>query len=85
MDTNKTRMKRAEVNDPVALREIGVINYREGDYETTNEYWTKAAELGDVDTHYQLSTLYRGGKVLRWTRKRNYIFWKKRPSPVIPC
>ena len=42
MDTNKTRMKRAEVNDPVALREIGVINYREGDYETANEYWTKA-------------------------------------------
>ena len=26
------------------------------------EYWTKAAELGDIDAHYNLGVLYRDGE-----------------------
>ena len=47
-------MKRIKANDPVALRQMGVKLYHEGDYDAAFEYWTKAAELGDVDAHNQL-------------------------------
>ena len=54
--------KRIEANDPVAMREIGLKIYDEGDYKSAFEYWTKAAALGDVHAHYQLSCLYRDGQ-----------------------
>ena len=33
----------------------------EGDYDLELEYYTKAAELGDITAHYQLSCLYHYG------------------------
>jgi TPR repeat protein len=54
-------MKRVKANDPVALRQMGACRYREGDYDTAFEYWTKAVELGDVDAHFKLSTMYEDG------------------------
>ena len=33
-----------------------------GDYLSAFEYYSKAAELGDVEAHYRLAHLYRGGK-----------------------
>eukprot|EP00985_Skeletonema_marinoi_P001621 scaffold653_cov132-Skeletonema_marinoi.AAC.1 len=58
---NKNKMKRVEKKDPVAIREIGKKHYHKGDYDTAFEHLTNAAELGDVDAHYQLSNLYRKG------------------------
>jgi len=52
-------MKRIEVNDPVALRQMGFRRYAEGNYKGAFEYWTKAAELGDAGAHYELSHSYR--------------------------
>ena len=37
-------MKRVEKNDPVAMTQMGTERYYEGDYSSTFEYWTKAAE-----------------------------------------
>ena len=54
-------MKRAEANDPVALRLMGEKCLDEGDCKKAFEYWTKAAELGDMEAHYNLSCLYRDG------------------------
>jgi TPR repeat protein len=55
---NKRRMKRIKKNCPVAIRQMGFKWLDEGDYETAFEYWTKAAELGDADAHYNLSVMY---------------------------
>jgi tetratricopeptide (TPR) repeat protein len=51
-------MKRLEANDPVTMREQGIKCYNKGDYNSAFEYFTKAAKLGDIDAHYQLSGCY---------------------------
>ena len=58
---HKLRMKRVKANDPVAMCEEGAEKYREGDYRSAFEYWTKAVELGNVEAHYNLSILYDEG------------------------
>jgi tetratricopeptide (TPR) repeat protein len=55
------RMERVKKNDPVAMREMGRPYYREGDYKTAFEYFTKAAELGDASAHFNLSVMYCNG------------------------
>ena len=55
-------MKRAKANDPAALRCLGDKYDDEGDYEGAIEYYTKAAALGDIGAHYELSCLYRDGE-----------------------
>jgi TPR repeat protein len=54
-------MKRAKVNDPVALLKAGVNCQEEGDYEGAIEYYTKAAGLGDIGSHQNLSNMYYMG------------------------
>ena len=54
-------MKRVEANDPVALREVGTKRCEREDYKGGFEFFTKAAELGDVEAHYQLMCLYSDG------------------------
>ena len=61
-EMNEQWRKRIEANDPVAMREMGWDRYSEGDYKAAFEYWSKAAALGNVEAHYQLSTLYHYGK-----------------------
>ena len=60
-DFNKKWMKRIEANDPVAMREIGLERYHEGDHKTAFEYGTRAAALGDAEAHFQLSMMYYEG------------------------
>ena len=54
-------LKRAEANDPIAMIHLGANHYEEGDYKKAFDYWTKAAELGDIGAHYNLSRLYYNG------------------------
>jgi len=58
---DKQRMKRIEANDPVALRQEGIEQDKKGNYISAFEYYTKAAELGDVAAHYWLSRLHHDG------------------------
>jgi len=47
-------MKRIAARDPAAMRQMGLKHYNhEEDYESACEYWTQAAELGDIDAHNQ--------------------------------
>jgi len=55
-------MKRVEANDPVAIRQMGGYCNQEGDYDGAIEYFKKAAGLGDLGAHYELSVMYREGK-----------------------
>ena len=60
-EADRNLMKRIEANDPIALNDFGKRACENGDYDEAFKYWTKAAELGDVDAHYELSVLYREG------------------------
>ena len=55
-------MKRIKANDPAATREMGARRLEEGDYGTAFEYYTKAAELGDMRAHCQLGLMYMKGE-----------------------
>jgi tetratricopeptide (TPR) repeat protein len=65
-------MPRVKANDPVALFNIGVKRYNEGDYEGAVEYYAKAAELKEMDAHYNLSLLYHSGEVEKDIKKEVY-------------
>ena len=67
---NEQLMRRVEANDPNALRRVGMDRHDEGDYNTAIEYFTKAADLGDVAAHYHLSVLYQDGKGVEKDKKR---------------
>jgi len=69
-ETEKRRMKRLEANDPVALQELGVDHYHDGDYGSSIKCWRKAAVLGDVVSHYQMSIMYREGKGVQKDMKK---------------
>ncbi len=60
-ETDTCSMKRVAANDPDAIRKMGSTHYDREEYDAALEYWTKAAELGDVDAHYNLSLLYQIG------------------------
>ena len=66
-------MKRVKANDPVALDDEGMDRYHEGDYATAIEYWEKAAGLGNIESHYHLSTLYLEGRGVKKDRKKYII------------
>jgi TPR repeat protein len=63
-------MKRAMANDPSALRAVGALRDHEEDYEEAFEYYTKAAELGDIEAHYQLSAMYHEGQGVEKDEKK---------------
>ena len=60
-ESAKYTMKRIAANDPVAMCQKGAKFYVEGDHSSAFEYFTKAAKLGDVETHNHLSVLYHDG------------------------
>eukprot|EP00984_Skeletonema_dohrnii_P006318 scaffold2260_cov73-Skeletonema_dohrnii-CCMP3373.AAC.2 len=53
--------KRVKKNDRVAIRQMGLGLRKEGNYDGAFEYLSKAAELDDVEAHYQLSIMYQKG------------------------
>lgn len=61
-DAERNRMNRIAANDPVALRRTGSKYQHEGDYERAIEFYTRAADLGDADAHFDLSLLYQKGE-----------------------
>jgi TPR repeat protein len=60
--SKKRKMKRIKAGDPVAMVDIGQYLSKEGDYNGAVQYFTKAAELGDVEAHYELALMYEKGK-----------------------
>ncbi len=61
IDLNKT-MKRVKVNDPLALHNMGMKSFNAGDYATATEYFEKAAELGNIESHFAISVAYDKGQ-----------------------
>ena len=63
-------MKRVAANDPAAMNRMGWRLSRKWDYESAFKYWTKAAELGDVEAHYNLSIMYKKGQYVEKNEKK---------------
>eukprot|EP00986_Skeletonema_menzelii_P019387 scaffold27881_cov154-Skeletonema_menzelii.AAC.1 len=56
-------LKRTEANDPVAIYQMACyLSTEDSDTKGAFEYWTRAAELGDIDAHCALSVLYQYGE-----------------------
>ena len=70
IEAQRITMKRVEANDPAALRQFGIRRSLEGDCEDALKYWTKAAELGDVEAHFQLNWSYRDGEGVEKNKKK---------------
>ena len=72
-EVNKMAEKRIEANDPEELTEMGIRRCGEGRYTEAFKYWTKAAELKNVEAHYGLALLYAEGKgIERDLKKKIY-------------
>ncbi len=54
-------LPRVAKDDPVALRCMGRICMAEGDVSDAFRHMKKAADLGDLEAHYQLADMYRDG------------------------
>ena len=61
-ENRKRLMKRVKVNDPAALRQMGLLSYDDRDYDRAFEYFRKAAELGDAAAHNKLGCMYFKGE-----------------------
>ena len=70
-------MKRVEKNDPHAMRQMAGLRYKEGDYSSAFEYWTKAAELGDADAHNKLAGLYYHVEGAEKDEKKALYHWEE--------
>jgi len=68
---------RVEMNDPDALRKGGLQRYMAHDYKVAFKFWTKAAELGDLQAHYQLSILYHNGEGVKKNEKKETYHLEK--------
>jgi hypothetical protein len=62
--------RRAEADDPAALGWMGISCQEKGNYNGAFEFWTRAAELGDSQSHYQLSVMYHGGHGVEMDEKK---------------
>ena len=67
---DRNNSKRAEANDPFAMRKMGQMRYHKGDYEGALTYWTKASELGEAMAHYNLFALYKKGEGVEKDEKK---------------
>ncbi len=59
---NKRVMERIKKNCPVAMVQMGKMRRNEGDFGKAFQYYSKAAELGDVTAHCLLGGLYHQGE-----------------------
>jgi tetratricopeptide (TPR) repeat protein len=72
-EAKKMAKERVKANDPDAIFQMGVRHDDVGEYGKALEYWTKAAELGHADAHYNLSIMYEDGNgVERDLKKKVY-------------
>jgi TPR repeat protein len=69
-DFDVNHMKRLEANDPEAICTMGFKRFEEGDYKGAFQYFSKAAGLGNIRAHHNLSCLYREGQGVERDEKK---------------
>jgi hypothetical protein len=76
-ENEKRTMKRIKANDPAALRHMAGKCHKEGNYEGALEYWTKSAELGDVEARYNLGLMYMNGEGVEEDEEKAVYHYEK--------
>ena len=76
-EVKKRMLRRAEANDPIALEHLGQLRYEEEDYESAFRYWTRAAEVGDVNASFQLGSMYWKGKFVENDMDNCIAHWEQ--------
>jgi hypothetical protein len=76
-ESGKRIMERVKKNDPVAVTQMGKKHYHKGDFGKALGYWTKAAELGDVEAHFCLGTLHLKGNGVEKDEKKAVYHWEQ--------
>ena len=66
----KQVMERVKKNDPAAMCFMGKKHAQEGNFGEALEYWTKAAELGDVEANYCLGGIHYNGNGVEKDEKK---------------
>jgi len=66
----EARTRRIEANDPFAMCQMGIRRYHDGDYKSAYEYLSKAAELGEVTAHFELSLFLSSGVGVEMDEKK---------------
>ncbi len=69
-EMDRNLMKRIKANDPVAIYKMGVDCQVEGDFDGAVGYYTKAAALGHMDAHYNVSCMYATGEGVEKNEKK---------------
>ena len=72
-EIDQNYMERVKANDPIAIYTKGVECYEEGDNEGALQYYIKAAELGNMHAHFNLSLLYYKGEGVEKDMKK-YVY-----------
>ena len=61
-EANAQLKKRVAANDPFAILAMATSYYQDGDYIESLELFIKAAELGDIQAHYDAALMYMDGE-----------------------
>jgi tetratricopeptide (TPR) repeat protein len=69
-EAEKNLMERVKANDPIAIFKMGRKREEGGDLEGAIQYWMKAAALGNMMAHYNLSILYHEGHGVEKDKKK---------------
>eukprot|EP00985_Skeletonema_marinoi_P012280 scaffold5896_cov119-Skeletonema_marinoi.AAC.3 len=76
-ERDKRWMKRIEANDSVAMTQKGIQQFMKGDYSSAFEYFTRAAGLGDIAAHYNLSCMYHNGQGVEKDREKGIHYMEE--------
>ncbi len=71
-EINEQWMERLEANDPIAMCYMGEKKSIQGDHTSAFEHFTRAAALGDAQSHYLLCMMYHHGTGVEKDRKREW-------------
>jgi len=84
-EIEKRIMARVKKNDPVAMAQMGKKHYGQGDYGKAAEYWTTAAELGDVEANAFLGgRMYYDGRGVEKDKKKAIYHLEQAAIGVTP-
>ncbi len=61
-EVTQSLIKRANAGDPIATCQVGLRCFKQGNFSTAFELWTRGAEMDDAESHNLLSYLYLEGK-----------------------
>jgi hypothetical protein len=81
---DRRMMKRVDANDSAAISQQGTLCYNEGDIDGAFEYFTKAAELGDLMAHYHLGLMYMEGVGVEKDEGKAVYHYEMAPLGGIP-